>query len=62
MYLKRIKDYRFGHDHGYGVYDFRIGYHFPHLDVQFNVDVYLMKTGICEILNARNLTTGTYMF
>lgn len=66
VFIKGIKDYRLEHNHGYRVYDFRIGYHFPHLDVQFNVDNlfnedYSIRPGI---LNApRNLTLrGTYMF
>lgn len=65
-FIKGIKDYRTTHNHGYRVYDFRMGYHFTHLDLQVNVDNlfnedYSVRPGI---LNApRNLTLrGTYTF
>ncbi|MBK6861245.1 MAG: TonB-dependent receptor [Saprospiraceae bacterium] len=66
VFIKGIKDYRTTHNHGYRVYDFRMGYHFAHLDFQINVDNlfnedYSIRPGI---LNApRNLTLrGTYTF
>lgn len=66
VFIKGIKEYRTKHNHGYRVYDLRIGYHFSHFDIQINVDNlfnedYSIRPGI---LNApRNLTLrGTYTF
>ncbi len=38
FFIKGIKVYRDKHNTGFRVYDFRIGYHFKHFNLQFNVN------------------------
>ncbi|MBK8449903.1 MAG: TonB-dependent receptor [Saprospiraceae bacterium] len=66
LFLKGIKDYRAVHDHGYRVYDLRIGYHFKQLDLQVNLqnafnEDYTIRPGIMDA--PRNLSVrATYSY